>query len=299
MTFRLFLLAAMMVGVAAVLKAMERKVLTDRAGTGGTQYHIELYGVPDWMPPTLARFVGRAFLPGRDVEFEDPELARKVCQSGAANPWVAKVRKVNLVRTGARRGVVQVHVNFRKPIARVRHDERDYFVDAEGMVLPFDQVPKWRAWTGKGHRYYLTAESVPAVFKAEPNRYILVYGVATAPPVVGEKWRADDLAVGLRLVQLLHMRKYADRTTVVDVRNHAKRVSESEPELCIYAQEDRGRATEIRFGRFPFPGGGDWVVSPARKMKYLDEYVADHGGRLAGVNEWLDLRFDELRISLR
>jgi hypothetical protein len=32
-------------------------------------------------------------------------------------------------------------------------------------------------------------------------------------------------------------------------------------------------------------------------MRYLDEYVEAHDGRLAGINDWLDLRYDELHIS--
>ena len=40
------------------------------------------------------------------------------------------------------------------------------------------------------------------------------------------------------------------------------------------------------------------MVSPERKISYLDQYAEDHGGNLAGVNRYIDLRYDELHVSL-
>ena len=48
----------------------------------------------------------------------------------------------------------------------------------------------------------------------------------------------------------------------------------------------------------PIPGGGDYVVSPERKLSYIDQYVARNGGRLAGINTYLDLRYDQLHVSI-
>ena len=50
----------------------------------------------------------------------------------------------------------------------------------------------------------------------------------------------------------------------------------------------------IRFGRFCDPRG-DWEIPPERKMYYLDRFVADHGGRLAGAAIYVELREDQLR----
>ena len=108
----------------------------------------------------------------------------------------------------------------------------------------------------------------------------------------------DDLLAGLRLVQLVGTRPYYAQISLVDVRNHACRITKNEPELRMYAQVGQGKATDIRFGRFPAPGGGDYIISPQRKMSYLDDYVADHQGWLAGRHSYLDLRFDELHVSL-
>ena len=147
---------------------------------------------------------------------------------------------------------------------------------------------------------YLCQAEVPAAWRRAARRihYVVIDGVRTPPPSPGGKWIADDLAAGVQLVQLVRRRRYYAQITVVDVRNHAQRITRNEPELRLFAQIGRGRPTDIRFGRFPAPGGGDYVVSPRRKMSYLDRYAAGHAGRLAGINSYLDLRFDELHVSI-
>jgi hypothetical protein len=62
------------------------------------------------------------------------------------------------------------------------------------------------------------------------------------------------------------------------------------------AQTPDDKSTEIRFGRFPIVEGGDPDIPPQRKIGYLDAYYAGHG-RLAGINRYLDLRYDQLHVS--
>jgi TusA-related sulfurtransferase len=128
--------------------------------------------------------------------------------------------------------------------------------------------------------------------------YLDVQGVVCPPPEIGRRWEAPDLDEGLRLVELVMDRDFANQITAVDVRNYNGRISSVEPHLRMYAQIGRGPATDIRWGRFPTPDGTDYVVSPQRKMQYLEGYAADHGGRLAGFNRYLDLRFGELHVSI-
>ncbi len=291
------MISAAAVGVAAGMSAMERSVLHRRASAGAVRYHLELLDIPAWMPPSLRQYVLAGVTPNR-VAFEDEGLCRDVYQLAAKNPWVAAVQEVCRVRLGPLRGVVRVRASYRRPTAKVSYQNRIYFVDAEGVVLPYEQVPRWEAWDGDIRRCYMTRDSVPHTLKPRRKHYILIEGVQTVPPVASQVWDADDLATGLRLIKLLSTRRYADQVTVVDVRNHARKISETEPELRMYAQQARGRPTDIRFGRFPHPDGGDWVISPDQKMKYLDDYVSDQGGRLAGVHRYIDVRYDELRLSL-
>jgi hypothetical protein len=63
------------------------------------------------------------------------------------------------------------------------------------------------------------------------------------------------------------------------------------------AQNSDGQSTDIKFGRFPIIEGGDPDIPTQRKISYLDAYYADHG-RLAGLNRYLDLRYDQLHVSV-
>ena len=291
------MLSAVVVGVAAVMSAMEKRVLHQRVAGGAVRYRLELVNTPTWFPPSLTQNILAEITPHK-MSFEDEKLCREVYHMASKNPWIASVQEVQRVWLKGRSGVVRVRGVYRKAVARVNYQNRTYFVDAEGVVLPYGQVPRWVVRDGVNLRCYMTRDSVPRSLKPIRKNYTLIEGVQTVPSVAGQVWDADDLTAGLQLIKLLSTRKYADQITVVDVRNHARRISETEPELRMYAQQHRGQATDIRFGRFPHPDGGDWVISPERKMKYLDEYVSDQGGRLAGVHRYIDVRYDELRFSL-
>jgi len=266
-----FLLALLVLaGVAAGFWGMQHSVLARKQLAGPVSYRVELLDAPGWMSLSLLRELHEALTPR--AEFSDESLCRDVYRLGQVNPWVAQVQLVRRTRSASGQGLVQVRATYRQPAARVQYAGRVYFVDKDGVVLPSDSTPKWAAKVGQAYRYYTVADAVPLT--------------------------AADLANGLKLAGLISGRHWANQITVVDVRNHARRISESEPELRLYAQSGQGRATDIRFGRFPFSQGGDWVVSPTRKLKYLDEYVAQHNGQLAGLNAYIDVRYDELRLSV-
>jgi hypothetical protein len=288
---------AVAVGGTAAFSAMERYVKTTRQSAGPVRFSLKLTNLSDWMPASLARAI-LADLSPEGLRFEDPQLCRKVFDRVADNPWVRQVRQVRRVQTGPNRGEVRISADFRRPIARVQQDGKMFVIDAEGVVLPARQVPQWVGDVDGKTRYYLYRDGVPEGIRPARLHYIVIQGVQSPPPIDGQQWVADDLQAGLKLLKLVLTRPYANQVTVVDVRNYAQRISDAEPELRMWAQVGRSRPTDIRFGRFPQPAGGDWVISPARKMQYLDGYVEDQGGRLAGVHQYIDVRFDELRVSL-
>jgi hypothetical protein len=240
------------------------------------------------------------------MSYWDPRLAPEVYRRAEANAWVRRVNRVSKHRYGnAPGGYVEVSADLRRPLARVlRSDGFHVYVDAERFVLPDVQVPRWVATVapegGKPARQvcYLSNAEIPHDQGLAEIHYITVRGVEGDPPAPGQCWQGDDLTEGLKLVQLICTRDYANQITVVDVRNYGGRISRNEPHLRMYAQVGRGRRTDIRFDRFPIGGGADYVVSPERKLQYLDNYVAANGGRLAGVHEYLDLRYDHLHVSI-
>ncbi|MBN1554407.1 MAG: hypothetical protein JXA11_06655 [Phycisphaerae bacterium] len=290
-------LAAILVGGAAGLTAVNRYAHQTLRAEGPVKYTVKLDAVPEWMPATLGRMILADVTP-REVDFDDPALGRVIYEQAIRNPWIAQVEEVRRERLSATEAVIRVRAQYRQPIARVSREGRMYYVDGRGVILPYSQTPKFAVKDGDDVKYFVHRDAVPSHLMPIRIHYIAVEGVEAPPPAVGQAWEGEDLAQGLRLVRLLGTRPWANQISVVDARNHARRISESEPELCIYAQQGRGKPTEIRFGRFPHPDGGDWVISPARKMRYLDDYVQDQNGRLAGIHSYIDVRFDELRVSL-
>jgi hypothetical protein len=283
---------------------MKHSVLQHRAQHAARSYRIELVDRPAWMPDALAGDIARALRPA-EQPFADPTLCRTIHDRAEAHPWVASVRQVRRI-SRRRDSLVRVTANFRQPVARVQQDTRVWFVDAAGVVLPYHQTPRFAAAFERNGRTawrtFSRREDIPIGVEAQLLHYIVIQGVAAAPPQPGRPWPGDDLAAALRLVKLVRPQPWSNQITVADVRNHAKRISHTEPEYRLYAYlqvpgED-GRLTDIRFGRFPHPDGGDCVISPRRKVEYLDRYVAGHGGRLAGLHEYIDLRYDQLRTSV-
>jgi len=298
--------ALLVVGLVVGMRTLERRVLTDHYRHGRGIAALQLTHVPRWMPESLAREILADITPA-DPDLADRSLAQRVYDRSRANAWVRSVRQVH-VRPFEDRpgGVVQVSLAYRRPAARIRHGAQYFYVDNECNRLPATQVPHWVVSFDDRHGRvarqvsYIARAEAPAAWQpaASQIHYVTIDGVATVPPATGARWDAPDLAAALRLVELVRHKSYYPQITLIDVRNHAARITRNEPELRMYAQIGRGRPTDIRFGRFPAPGGGDYVVSPARKVSYLDEYAADHGGRVAGINSYLDLRFDQLHVSI-
>jgi len=293
--------AAISLTVVLGMRRMERKVLSLRR-PGPTSVDLKLLATPSWMPASLQRHIAAALVPAPE-QSDDAHLSEKVYQRALAHPWIREVRIVRR-RPGEHRNTVtlEVEATFRRPIARIVAGGATAYVDADGVRLPSDGVPRWVARVGRrgGRRRqvcFLHRGQVPSGVRVKPVHYILIDGAAQPAPPVGQPWRGQDVASALKLVRLLARRPYTNQITVVDIRNHAGRISPTKAHLRMYAQLRRGGATDIYFGRFPRPGG-DFVVSPARKLSYLDEYVARHRGRLAGLNAYLDLRYDELHVSV-
>ncbi len=294
---RLLLIMTCLAVGAAALWAMEWSVLDRQNSAGKITYRLELVDTPGWMSRSLGRELHEDIVPSTD--FTDDSLCQQVHQRAMANPWVEKVKEVRRIYNSEQKnGLVQMRAVYRQPLAKVQYDNKIYFVDRQNVVLPGDSVPRWAAKIGEFYRYYTCEEAVPLSARPLRIHYIVIQGVETAPPAVGQAWEAADLKHGLRLVTLVSKHHWANQVTVADVRNHSKRISESEPELRLYAQQGQSRPTDILFGRFPNTAGGDWVIPPDRKMKYINDYVSEHDGKLAGVNAYIDVRYDELRISV-
>lgn len=292
------------VGTVLGMNALRRRAIERRYAGDEGRAVVRVSRIPSWMPISLAGRVSDMITPP-NASLSDEDLARKVYERARNNPLVARTTRVE-VRPNAGRpgGVVEVDLEFRQPLACVNRPGGCVFVDELGVCMPKELVPRYVLTgrdpkTGKVRQVcYQTRAEVPRGWRklARPIHYVVIDGVSSPPPKDGP-WKAADLAAGINLIKLIRCKPYFAQVAVVDVRNHGGRISRFEPELRICARMGQGRETDIRFGRLPRPGG-DSVVSPARKVWYLDCYAATHDGNIAGINRYLDLRYDNLHVSL-
>ncbi len=240
----------------------------------GKSARVRLAERPMDLPPYAVRSVlsrVQAKVSGRSVF--DESLAKDVYDAAAEHPWIAKVRCVRKHHDGT----VVIEAEFRRPAALVAVEDRPgefHVVDAGGVVLP------------------LRANQV------RQDAFVKIDGVGTLPPRPGQKWDAPELDKGLRLLSLLKGRAWQGQISVIDVRNHNGRISPMDPHLQFYAQLGQSRRTRVLFGRFPAEDGLDYCLAPEAKLANLDAYVASNGGKLAGVKDWIDLRFEKLHVSI-
>ncbi len=306
----LLALSAVGVGVWVGMRRLERYAVGRRAGAGGeiTTVHVAFTTRPGWMPVGLARDIAQALVPSR-AKFTADDLAASIYRLAADNPHVAEVRRVVWYASEAPgTAVVEIDCRFRMAIARVDLSDTGWgyaYVDGEGYRLPETDVPQWvvqlapTASQPEGAMcFFRDSDPLPAGVQAQAVHYITIRGAASPAPAVGRQWEGQDIQDGLRLVSLVLTRSYANQITTVDVRNHDGRISRSQPHLRMYAQVGDGPVTDIRFGRFPAPGGGDYEVAPEVKMSHLDDYFLDHGRHLAGLNTYIDLQYDQLIYSV-
>ncbi|HDZ20569.1 MAG TPA: hypothetical protein ENH80_07790 [Phycisphaerae bacterium] len=304
---------ALVVTIPTVVLGMgtlEHRIFGPGRAGGISRIHVRLPSRPAWMPDALARQIAASCIVP-DVGFHATNLTVEVFRKVKANPWVAKVHWVRKsVCDDEMTGVVEVYCTYRKPVAKVLFSDelasmsqKEIYVDAEGVRLPAAQTPKFLARLPIGRtdetrtKTYAYFEAIPKRAKVFDVHYPVIRAVASDPPPAGQPWRSDDLAAALRLLAMIVDKPYYDQITVVDVRNFDGRVAPNEPHLRLSAQIGRGRPTDIRFGRLPIPGGGDYVVSPQRKIAYLDSYAQQHDGQLGGLNDMIDLRYDQLHVS--
>lgn len=256
------------------------------------------------MPESLAARIAESLLTG-EARYYDESLSETVRLRAQRNPWIREVIRVEKKyhSKDPRAGVVEVEASFRMPIAKARWAAGFAYFDEDGYRLPAADVPRWvatvDAGAGQGERsvYFIHRGDARPGMKLAAWHHVLIEGAAANLPAIGKRWGGDDVGAGLKLIKVISPKPYAWQITAVDVRNYGGRVSRFEPHLRMYAQVARVQPTDIRFGRFSMPEG-DFNVSVERKLSYLDQYAAEHDGYLAGINSYLDLRYDELHVSV-
>jgi len=299
-------LIVIFVGATAVvaLTTMEKHVLARRA-TGPCEFRLRMADRPTWMPESLARHLVLELTPAK-AGLYDTDLPEKVHDLARDNAWVHKVTSIRRCPCDDPRvALIEIRAEYRKPIAFVQTPYGREYLSEDGTHLPRHQVPRYvsriKLTDGSQRQVcFVDPVAVPPGVRAWPIHYIRIHGVSAAnasPPGYGRKWPGADIAAGLRMVALVANEPCANQISIADVRNFGGRGSRDEPHLRFYARVGNGNATDVRFGKFPRPGG-DHIVPTERKLAHLRAYVARHNGQLAGLNDYIDLRFDELHVSI-
>jgi len=196
------------------------------------QYHdvsleVELQNPPNWTSEDLIDEVCQSaglrvddFL--LDEELTDRLLVNLLDQN--KSPWVKHVRQVRKQYDGK----VMIDCELRRPIASIRQGSRVCFVDADGVVLP------------------------AAPLEGRDNHIVMMHGIDTQLPPVGEPVNSEPLMDGIEVLALIRgtdeKLKREERLwhelAVMDVSNWEGRINPGDPHLMLYTQN----STEIKWG---------------------------------------------------
>lgn len=332
----LALTAAAAVGSVVGMKALDRRVQKLPEQAEPIEYSFRLADRASWMPSSLVRAICKSIIPP-GVTFNDPSLTQKIYDAAAANPWVSRVNQVVKGRTAdGKKGLVELYAEYRRPFAMVGREGQYYFVDFEGYRLSEEFIPRWYTYVrGEGSNpprqmQYVTREEAPSGVSTWLIPYVVIDGVQAPPPAPGKKWgegesatshpalkllwkggwkdfasasaayvppvdNAADLKAGLQVIRAISGRKWASQISTVDVRNFGGRNNRGKCHIVLIATNEKGEKTEIRFGRFAQPG--DYEIPTEVKLGNLEKYAAEHFGRLAGYNSYIDLRYGQCLVS--
>jgi len=221
---------------------------------------VHLRELPAWMRRGEARRIA-----GRVAELAgDNPLDRQALADAAdylqAEAWV---KRVNHVRRRAD-GTIEVHADWRQPVALVGARDGYHLISASGVRLPGVYDHSQLADLG------LTA----------------ITGVQAAPPLQGRAWPGEDVQAGLKMVKLLAGQRFGDQVRGVDVTNYAGRADADYPHISLVTAEGM-----VRWGRAPGEAG---IYEPnvPEKLDMLRRVAARYDGRIDAGGQTVDVYLD-------
>jgi hypothetical protein len=221
-TIIIFVVIAVCVALTAGFIFLDRFVKKG-LNFGKQPLRLELVNVPDWVSPALQQEILATAGKG-GVKFSLNEtIARQVGDNLQTFAWLYNTQ----VSIGAESIVVKA--NYRVPVAMVRAEDKQYYIDSQLMVLDYIPLNK------------LTIVEITGV-----SSHLLT------SRSVGTKWQSDDVAAAVELIELLDkMDKQVEpnkpllaELKSIDMSNFNGRRSTSQAHIVFYAKD----GTEIRWG---------------------------------------------------
>jgi len=236
---------------------------------------LRLVDGPSWMTPGILAELDVALL---DPEFPqrfsllDAGVARRIAAAYERCVWVEKVKRIEKhdPRVDPGRPPLEIVLTFRRPLVFVRTGRGYCLLDAYGVRLP-GVYPEPR----------LGAE-----------RLLVVQGVSTRPPEVGQAWSGAALGAGLRVAEAVEPRRERFQLAAVDVSNYGGRRDPHEAEIVLVTAS----GTRIKWGKAPGPEADRLrEKSPAEKLAYLAFVYEQMGGQVDGVLAYIDIPNEAVR----
>ncbi|HSU67268.1 MAG TPA: hypothetical protein VLJ39_10370 [Tepidisphaeraceae bacterium] len=239
---------------------------------------VVLKNRPPWMNDFLVEQIAAIARPASAHSAFDHQLLVDTANLLAHNPWVRKVHSVRRAYTYKPGDTLEIDCEYRAPAALVKWGAFYWLVDENGIRL--------------SDRF--TEQDVPRIqFGPDGHTCIrVIEGIRhTAPHIAGEQWPGEDLTAGLKMLNYLFDRPYADQIFRVNVANLDGRVDAKGPQVVLWTKFN----TQVWWGRPPSENDVDAFieVSTARKLNYL-RLAFEQFGRVDGKHQCLDIRFDRV-----
>ena len=230
---------------------------------------------PLWMTPGMLAELDVGLLdPDFPQRFSllDEGVTERIAAAYARCVWVESVKRIEKhdPRVDPSRPPLEIVLKFRRPVAFVETPRGSCLVDASGVRLP-----------GMYREPALGAE-----------RLLVIRGVATRPPEVGQAWLDASLDAGLRVAEAVGPHRDRFQLASVDVSNCGGRRDPHETEIALLTEN----GTRIKWGKAPSPEAARLrEKTPEEKLAYLAYVYRQMGGRVDGVLAYIDIPNEAIR----
>ena len=269
-------LATVAVGGAAVhglglLRGYVRATPTHQVSAGS----LRLVKGPAWMTPAILAELDVGLLdPDFPQRFSllDDGVLRRIAAAYEACVWVERVERIvkHDPRVDPSRPPLEVYLKFRRPAAFVRSGGGFHLVDSGGVRLP-------------------------GVYR-EPRlggvELLVISGVASGPPNVGQVWADARLDAGVRVAEAVGPKRRRFRLASIDVSNVGGRRDPRETEIALFT----ANGTHIKWGRAPTADAALLQEKTlGEKVAYLDFVYKHLSGQVDGVLAYIDIPNEAVR----
>jgi cell division septal protein FtsQ len=230
---------------------------------------------PSWMTPEILSELDIMKIdPGFPAHFSllDEGVSDRIAAAYRQCPWVECVEKIvkHDPRVDARVPPLEVFVKFRRPIAFVQVRDGYRLIDDKGVLLP-------------------GGYSEPSL-GATP--LIVIQGVTTPAPAVGQTWADAGLLAGARVAEAVDPRRETFRLATIDVSNVGGRRDPADSEIALFTAQK----TRIKWGKAPGTNAALLLEkTPEEKVAYLDYVYKRLNGEVDGVLAYIDIANETVR----